>query len=219
MPQPRNRLDAAFHDIVDEIYSILTSRMTESIGVQSRMHGGLAQTLPQVSTNRIGGFVETLASPAYGGHAELADIARLLALEINDLFPIAEALHILEFAELKDGAIKLTAAGRVFAQSGTDERKRLFREHLIRFVPLAAHIRHVLDEREEHRAPRARFEFELQDHLNQGDAEKTLRAAIDWGRYAELFSYDDQTRMFGLDHAESRAARNTVASPSEAQNM
>jgi hypothetical protein len=22
------------------------------------------------------------------------------------------------------------------------------------------------------------------------------------GRYAELFSYDDQTRMFGLDHAE-----------------
>src|SRR5271165_4442268 len=202
LPQPRNRLDAAFHDIVDEIYSILTSRMTESIGVQSRMHGGLAQTLPQVSTNRIGGFVETLASPAYAGHAELADIARLLALEINDLFPIAEALHMLEFGEFKDGAIKLTAAGRVFAQSGTDERKRLFREHLIRFVPLAAHIRHVLDEREEHRAPRARFEFELQDHLNQGDAEKTLRAAIDWGRYAELFSYDDQTRMFGLDHTE-----------------
>ena len=219
LPQPRNRLDAAFHDIVDEIYSILTSRMTELIGVQSRMHGGLAQTLPQVSTNRIGGFVETLASPAYAGHAELADIARLLALEINDLFPIAEALHILEFGELKDGAIKLTAAGRVFAQSGTDERKRLFREHLIRFVPLAAHIRHVLDERDEHRAPRARFEFELQDHLHQGDAEKTLRAAIDWGRYAELFSYDDQTRMFGLDHAESRAARNTVASPSEARNM
>ena len=75
LPQPRNRLDAAFHDIVDEIYSILTSRMTESIGVQSQIHGGLVQTLPQVSTNRIGGFVETLASPAYGGHAELADIA------------------------------------------------------------------------------------------------------------------------------------------------
>jgi NitT/TauT family transport system ATP-binding protein len=219
LPQPRNRLDTAFRDIVDEIYSILTSRMTESIGVQSRMHGGLAQTLPQVSINRLGGFVETLASPAYGGHAELADIARPLALEINDLFPIAEALHILEFAELKDGGIKLTAAGRVFAQSGTEERKRVFREHLIRFVPLTAHIRHVLDEREQHRAPRARFEFELQDHLHQGDAEKTLRAAIDWGRYAELFSYDDQTRMFGLDHAESRAARNTVASPSEAQNM
>ena len=114
LPQPRDRLDAAFHGIVDEIYSILTSRITEAIGAQSRIHGGLAQILPQVSTNRIGGFVETLASPAYGGHVELADIARQLGLEINNLFPIAEALHILEFAELKDGTIRLTAAGRVF---------------------------------------------------------------------------------------------------------
>jgi hypothetical protein len=50
-------------------------------------------------------------------------------------------------------------------------------------------------------APRARFEFELKDHLNQHDAEKTLRAAIEWGRYAELFSYDDEARTFGLDHS------------------
>lgn len=202
LPQPRDRLDAAFHNVVDEIYSILTSRMTESIGAQARIHGGLVQILPQVSTSRIGGFLETLASPAYGGHAELADIARALALEINELFPIAEALHILEFAELKEGAIKLTAAGRVFAQSDIGERKRLFREHLLRFVPLAAHIRHVLNERRDHRAPRARFEFELEDHLNRNDAEETLRAAIAWGRYAELFIYDDKTRMFGLDHFE-----------------
>jgi NitT/TauT family transport system ATP-binding protein len=69
-------------------------------------------------------------------------------------------------------------------------------------LPLAAHIRHVLDQRAEHRAPRARLEFEFQDHLHQVDAEKTLPAAIDWGRYAELFSYDDQTRIFGLDHAK-----------------
>jgi NitT/TauT family transport system ATP-binding protein len=159
LPQPRNRLDTAFRDIVDEIYSILTSRMTESIGRQGRIHGGLVQILPPISPSRIGGFVETLAAPQYEGYAALADIARPLVLEINDLFPIAEALHILELAELKDGTIKVTAAGRVFAQSSTDERKWLFREHLIRFVPLTAHIRHILDEREEHCAPRERFEF------------------------------------------------------------
>src|SRR5208282_6027057 len=119
-------------------------------------------------------------SSSYEAHAELARIAGALGLDIRDLFPIAEALHILEFAELKDGTIKLTAAGRIFAQSGTEERKRLFREHLVRFVPLAAHIRQVLDERESHQAPRARFEFELQDHLNQKDADRTLRAVIGW---------------------------------------
>jgi len=198
LPQPRNRLDAAFRRIVDEIYAILTSRIAESIGAQSQLHGGLVQLLPQVSTNRIGGLLETVAAAPYGGQAELAQISPRLAYEINDLFPVAASLHILEFAELKDGAIKLTAAGRVFAQSDTEERKRLFREHLLRFVPLAAHIRQVLDEREGHRAPRGRFEFELQDHLNPSDADNTLRTVIDWGRYAELFDYDDQTRTFGL---------------------
>jgi NitT/TauT family transport system ATP-binding protein len=198
LPQPRNRLDASFHAIVDEIYAILTARMTASIGAQSQIHGGLAQLLQPVSVNRIGGFVEALAAPPYGGNAELAKIATPLALEINDLFPIAAVLHILDFAELAEGTIKLTAAGRVFVQSDTDERKRLFREHLLCFVPLAAHIRQVLDEREGHQAPRARFEFELQDHLNPPDADSTLRAVTGWGRYAELFTYDEPTRMFGL---------------------
>ncbi|HUK00310.1 MAG TPA: nitrate/sulfonate/bicarbonate ABC transporter ATP-binding protein [Stellaceae bacterium] len=198
LAHPRNRLDAAFHAIVDQIYSILTSRMAEAIGAQSRMHGGMAQPLPEVSTNRMGGFVEALASPPYGGQAELAKIAAPLALEINDLFPIAAALHMLEFAELKESTIRLTAAGRVFAESGTEERKRLFREHLLRFVPLAAHIRQVLEEREGHHAPRVRFESELEDHLTRRDAEKTLRAVTGWARYAEIFEYDDRARVFRL---------------------
>jgi NitT/TauT family transport system ATP-binding protein len=118
------------------------------------------------------------------------------------VFSLAVALQILEFADVKDGAIKLTPAGRVFAQSEMDERKRLFKEHLLRFVPLVTHIHQVICEREEHRAPRERFELELQDHLHRNDADNTLRTAIDWGRYAELFSYDDRTRTFGLNEAK-----------------
>lgn len=142
-----------------------------------------------------------MAELPFAGHAELAKIAGPLALEINDLFPIAAALHILQFAELKDGAITLTAAGRLFGQGAMEERKRLFSEHLLRFVPLVAHIRQVLDEREDHRAPRARFEFELQDHLTQRDAASTLQAVIGWGQYGEVFVYDDRTRTLRLKHS------------------
>jgi NitT/TauT family transport system ATP-binding protein len=196
-PQPRNRLDVALLAIVNEVYSILTARIVQSIDLQSQTHGGLALHLPDVSINRISGFIDNLASPSYGGHAELAKIAVPLGLKSNEVFPIAVALQILEFVDIKGGAIKLTTAGRLFAQSEMDERKRLFGEHLLRFVPLVAHIHEVLDEREAHRAPRERFALELQDHLNRDDAEKTLRTAIGWGRYAELFTYDDRTRTFG----------------------
>jgi NitT/TauT family transport system ATP-binding protein len=44
---------------------------------------------------------------------------------------------------------------------------------------------------------------ELQDHLNRDDAEQTLRLAIDWGRYVELFTYDDRTRMLGLENMDA----------------
>lgn len=116
----------------------------------------------------------------------------------NKAFAITVALLILEFVDVKDGAIELTPTGRVFARSEMDERNRLFKEHLLRFVPLITHIHWVLDECEEHCAPRERFELELQDYLNCTDAERTLRTTIDWGRYA----YDDRTWTFGRDKAK-----------------
>jgi len=196
LPRPRNRLEDEFRGIVDEIYSVLTARTVASIGALAQVHGGIVQPLPRASVNRMSGLVEKLAAPPYNGQAELATLASALALEVDDLFPIAEALHILEFAELKDGALKLTAAGGVFARGSTEERKRLFREHLLRFVPLAAHICRVLGEREGHSAPRMRFQIELEDHLTGPDAQGTLRSATAWGRYAELFAYDDKKRLF-----------------------
>jgi NitT/TauT family transport system ATP-binding protein len=69
----------------------------------------------------------------------------------------------------------------------------------LRFVPFAAHIRHVLEEREGRSAPRVRCESELEDHLSESGAEKTLLTVIAWGRYAGISSYDDGSRMFHAD--------------------
>ncbi len=203
LSHPRNRLDQEFRNIVEEFYSILTARAVESKKAQTEAHGGFVRPLPVLGISRIIGFIEALASPQYQGQAELAQIAHLPSLQVRDVLAVAEALHILEFAELQEGSIKLTAAGRVFAQSGTDERKRLFREHLLRFVPFAAHICRVLQEREGHTAPSVRFESELEDHLSADDAEKTLQTIIRWGRYAEAFSYDDDAQIFSVKQSAS----------------
>jgi len=63
-----------------------------------------------------------------------------------------------------------------------------------------AHLVHQRRRRDgQHRAPRVRFEQELEDYLSDGAAEETLDAVIDWGRYAEIFAYDDQSEMFSLE--------------------
>ena len=69
-------------------------------------------------------------------------------------------------------------------------------------VPLVAQIRRVLDERPAHRAAAVRFRDELEDTMSPDYADETLQAAITWGRYAELYSYDEEADQFFLDEAE-----------------
>nr|WP_232441001.1 nitrate/sulfonate/bicarbonate ABC transporter ATP-binding protein [Burkholderia ubonensis] len=197
LPHPRNRRDPAFQAIVGEIYAALTARSAGAGDSGDAARGGLATRLPDVSSHHLAGFIDALAAAPHEGHAALGGLASALALRVDALFPLAAALHMLEFAEWREQTIRLTAAGHVFARGDDDARRRLFREHLVRFVPLAAHIDEVLGEREGHRAPRARFELELEDHLDARNADQVLRVVIDWGRYAGLFDYDDHTRTFG----------------------
>src|SRR5215471_8425164 len=197
-PHPRNRLDTAFRQMVDDIYAKMTARATTGAAEQTAKLQ-IGSRLPPVSTNMIAGLIETVAAPPYNGKADLPEIARTLQLEIDELFPVAEVLHHLGFAEMKDGDIQLGAAARNFADLDTQSRKQIFAHHLLASVPLAQHIKRVLDERPGHRAPRVRFEQELEDYLSDAAAEETLDAVIDWGRYAEIFAYDDQSEMFSLE--------------------
>ena len=202
LQHPRNRLDPQFRKLVDEIYTLMT-RPTEKEGRRAD-HGfpgtGIGMALPRVSTNTLMGLTETLLGPPYYGKADLPDIAATLQMEVDDLFPIVEMLQLLRFVDLADGDIRLTPQGRRLADSDMDARKRLFADHLLTYVPIVALIRQVLDERPSHRAPFSRFSEQLEDFMSEEFAEQTLRSAITWGRYAELFAYDEETRQFSLEN-------------------
>jgi NitT/TauT family transport system ATP-binding protein len=200
LPQPRSRLDPAFRALVDEIYA----RMTTKTGAPTRDGAfpgtGIATVLPRVSPNLLAGLIETVAAEPYRGHADLPPLAASLQLEIDDFFPIAETLQLLRFAELEGGDIHLTTAGMRFAESDVDGRKRLFAQQLAAYVPLAARIRRVLDERSSHKAPARRFRDELEDHMSEDRAAQTVRAVTSWARYAEYFAYDEEADLFTLEN-------------------
>ncbi len=202
LPQPRNRLDPSFRELVEKIYVEMTARPKGSTpGRQERFPGlGIGSILPQVSTNLLAGLMEAVAAAPFKGTADLPKIASDLQMEIDELFPVGETLQMLRFAELEGGDIKLMDEGLAFAHADLDERKRIFLRHLLTYVPLAAHIRRVLDERASHSARKSRFIDELEDFMSEDDADRTLRAVVRWGRYAEAFAYDDENAMFSLEN-------------------
>ena len=200
-PHPRNRLDPAFRQRVDDIYAKMTARGDGSGARATDLT--VSSRLSPVSTNLMSGFLETVGAEPYHGRADMPDIASRLHLEIDDLFPIGEVLQYLRFAEMQEGDITLTALGKSYVEADTQQRKALFAKQLLSWVPLAERIRTVLQERPGRIAPRARFQQELEDTLSDTAADQTIDAIIRWGRYAEIFSYDDKRELFGLDDIEA----------------
>jgi NitT/TauT family transport system ATP-binding protein len=203
LPHPRHALDPRFRALVERVYVEMTSKPRgDRVGHKAeRFPGtGIGTTLTHVSSNLLSGLLEAVSEPPYNGHADLPAIAEALNMDVDELFPVAEALQLLRFAEIEGGDIKLTREGSEFVKSDTDERKRLFARHLLTYVPLAAHIRRVLDERASHTAPKSRFFDELEDYMAEDAAEQTLRTIISWGRYAEAFAYDDARQAFSLEN-------------------
>jgi NitT/TauT family transport system ATP-binding protein len=203
---PRSDQDPSFRKLVDQIYGLITHQIGERKKLlykdQSPRITNIGYRLPDADISELSGLLETLDEAEYQGHISLPELAESLHLNVDDLFPLTEVLDILGFAHVNHGELILTDAGKLFANADILERKKIFATHLLRYVPLAKHIRQVLEERRAvgQRASKDRFLNELEDFLSEKEAERVLRTAIDWGRYAELFAYASNTGMLSLEN-------------------
>lgn len=203
-PHPRSDQSEKLHKMVDDIYSMLTQPEEGGIVIPGLRFKaiGIGYRLPKVQISEITGFLETVNSPEYEEKVDLPEIAEELHMDVDDLFPITEVLEILRFAQVAEGDIEITESGKRIANADILQQKQIFAAHLMSFVPLARHIRHVLDETPGHRESEERFLGELENHLSHDAAEEVLKIVIDWSRYAEIFAYDYNTGMLSLENPE-----------------
>lgn len=202
---PRNEQDPAFRKLVDQIYTLMTTQLQEErvlgYGIRHKKIG-LGYRLPDADISEIMGLIETVNAPEYNGRMDLPELADILHLNIDDLFPLVEVLEILRFAFVSKGDIELSYAGKTFADADILERKKIFANHLLRYVPLAKHIRQSLDIATNQQENKKRFLNELENYLSEEEAERVLRLVIEWGRYAETFAYHDNTGMLSLENPD-----------------
>lgn len=205
MPFPRNPESPIFREFIDHIYGLLTMSERERISKVKEERNlvspeaALAYRLPDVSVSEITGLLEAMVTHEKDNKIDLPELAEDHHLDLDSLFPLTEILDKLQFATISKSDVLLLNAGKQFAAADILERKRLFAKHLLRYIPLAHHIRTVLKKKSNHSAKEERFVDELQEFLTEEEAKRILKIMIDWGRYAELFSYDFDTGMLYLD--------------------
>ena len=202
LPHWRERKEEAFTRVVDRIYMILThsrdiSPETEVTAESVRKY----IPLPQVPSGALTGFLELLDD--LDVKSDLYKLADQIMFELDDLLPIVEATGLLGFAEVSQGDISLTQMGKQFAAANLLERKELFRARLLERIPIFERIRWVLDSKRNRRMPREFFLEVIRKNVGAEAAEAQLDTVIDWGRYAELFAYDESSRVLYLEDEDS----------------
>jgi NitT/TauT family transport system ATP-binding protein len=195
--------------LVDLIYRIMTSPqedVTKLLEAQAphAKTGQLTmpaqrpfQVLPHVSIGDVTGLIELVQ--LRGGREDLYQIGRHLNLEIDDLFPMIEAADILDFANTEEGDLVLTEEGKRFAEAGVLEEKKIFRDQVIKNISIVRKIVEALQAAPRHILPEEHFLQLLETHFSEEEAQAQLNTAINWGRYAELFSFQEDRGMFRLE--------------------
>lgn len=199
----RDRKSPEFQALVDQVYKILTNpelelTTTPTISQPTQSQPAKYQSLPQVRVGSIAGLLELLED------SKDKDIYRLgqeLQLEVDDILPIVEAAKLMDFVTIQEGDINLTSIGRNFIAGNIDERKQVVKDQLLSGIRLIQQIYRLCQAKRNQRFPEELILDILEAHFSAQEAKRQLETAIDWGRYAELYSYDEPSGQIFLEQA------------------
>jgi NitT/TauT family transport system ATP-binding protein len=205
LPQPRDRKSAEFLIFVDYIYKVMTQPELE-FGPVTKLptpRKASFQVLPHATAGGMAGLLEFLNDR--GGKEDMYHLAEELLMEVDDLFPIVDEAVMLGFADSTQGDVRITPAGKEFAEADIITRKKLFRQAVLSHVTLIQQIRNALEKKSDRAVPLEFFRDVLDEHLSQEEVQRQLDTALNWGRYAEIFTYDSQTDRLLLDEGAGAA--------------
>ena len=193
---PRQRKDTAFQAIVDKAYAAVAGKtLTDAEELGQAPGKGKTRRLPAARLNALAGMLEKLSSE--GGQADMYRFAADITMELDDLLPIVESGELLGFVNVQEGDLRLTPLGRAYAEASVLGRKEIFAGRIFR-LPVISWIYETLQQDDNQRVAKEYFLDKLRPEFHD-HAEKQLDRAINWGRFAELFAFDDDTDELYLE--------------------
>jgi len=197
LKRPRDAKHPSFEKMLDRIYSVMMQREKKQFYPDQTIKEELVHF---VAIGALTGFIELLAD--FKEKQDLYALAEELSMEIDDFVPIVDSATLLQFAKVENGDIELTKKGFEFAEASVLDRKQVFKVQFINNVPLAKKILTVLESKSNHHMNYEFFEDMLEKYFSAENVEKQIDTLIDWGRYSELFAYNEVSGQFYLEQGE-----------------
>jgi NitT/TauT family transport system ATP-binding protein len=199
IPHPRNRRSGEFQNLVDKLYSLLAGQTQPEHLEYGSAPGeqGITRKLPNIPIANISGVLENLFELP-NMKSDIYKLADDLGLNADKFLNITEAAELLGFVFISSGDISLTPLGETFTEASITARKEIFSSRVKR-IPIFNWLLNLLKKSDEHKMERDALKAALELEFTPADAEQQISILINWGRYAELFVYDDQKEIIYLE--------------------
>ena len=210
LERPRDRNAPAFDDLIDRVYRTMTGRAKENRipgrpeGVELAKRTYANTPLPIAGVDGLSGLAGMVAH--HDGRCDLADLSDDLGLEIDDVLPLVDALELLGLARISDDDLLLTERGTAYAGADVQQSKTIFAEAALG-APLVRLITTSLHQNPGSAMRAGFFRDLLAHHYTSEQITQQLETATDWGRYAELYSYDADPQEYRLDNGTPQPTR------------
>jgi NitT/TauT family transport system ATP-binding protein len=151
--------------------------------------------LPEIGISQILGLVELLAGK--GGREDIYKLAAELSMELGETLTVIRAAEMLGLVHTPGGDVVVEPFGNQVVDASITDRKDLIRDKLAE-IPLFKMVKEYLSREEETEVSREEMLEKLAELLPNEDAESSFGTVVSWGRYAEMFGYNDDTQTFYL---------------------
>ncbi|MGB9739677.1 nitrate/sulfonate/bicarbonate ABC transporter ATP-binding protein [Chloroflexus sp.] len=199
LPHPRDRKSDAFAALVARVYAVLAGQtQPEAIEYGTEPgQNGQTRLLPAASLTALAGLLEQ-ANATDDERDPLAKLQDELGLDLDQMLPLIEAAELLGFAQVESGNLILTPLGEAFAEASIQTRKEIFASRLRR-LPFFRWMLRMIAAADNQSLRWEVLRTALEPEFPPEVAEQQLDIALEWGRYAELFAYNDAEGRFFIE--------------------
>ncbi len=199
LDHPRESLDPAFQSMVQRLHAIIVSEHLPepTAAEQAASDSGLptVEPIPAAGIQEITGLMEIVND--HKGKMDAFSVDAMTDYDFGHTLEVVKAGEMLGLLETPKNLVVLTDLGRKFLNSDINGRKAILNQQLRRLGTFSMLVQ-ALGEAEGHQLPTDVVQEELVMRLPSQDVERTFQTVVNWGRFAELFTYDGEAERVGL---------------------
>ena len=209
LPYPRDEQAPGFRRMVARIHELIAETFMPDApaNVATALQPKITreppiEALPNVQIGAMIGLVEVIADQ--GGNADIFDLSQKIGKDYGSTLYMVKAAELLDLVDTPKHLVLLTDLGKRFSDGDINARKRILHE-LFGTLKIVQLTTNLLRTDENLRVPIEKLIERVSEWLPNENPHQTVEVLVSWGRFAEYFGYNDDTKEVYLDVGQEHA--------------